>query len=480
MKFIMKKLISCSLICILLLMLFTACTNEEANISPKGDVRSLPKIAQLNLLYSASGPVLFGKLEVVTSLESDIDKAKVYKIKNIDAEEKLKDLSDKFSIGNYTVEKDKDDVLSAQGENGTVMVSPLGGGYVFYAKQRNEDGELPSADEAKDIAIKYLKKLGIYEDSLQVSNVVERTLTDASGSAEITKRNIYFIRKPSGNFDPRTEVEWIRVQVGSKGNIDVVSVNQKELEEIGVYPIISKEEAIEKMRKGEGAIASDKSKADKAFVKEVRLTYFDNGPFSFINDTLQPVYIISGTLDKVDSQDHFTVQIRAIPDEYVVDGNQEHEKELPTNNKEFAFIKPDQIVNVVNGQESIISDNEVAGNILNSIETILTKGNGRISSYGDVSNIRYKVTKDENKSRFIKLIYNSPQRISLQAGENEKYGLQKSERDKFDNVAIPVNEILVFYDDTNLKKVSVLGDKVGLIIELKDDKAVKQLRNIVQ
>jgi hypothetical protein len=231
----------------------------------------LPKIAQLNLLYSASGPVLFGKLEVVTSLESDIDKAKVYKIKNIDAERKLKDLSDKFGIGNYTVEKDRDGVLSAQGENGTVMVSPLGGGYVFYAKQRNEDGELPSADEAKDIAIKDLKRLGIYEDSLQVSNVVERTLTDASGGTEVTKRNIYFIRKPSGNFDPSTEAEWIMVQVGSEGNIDVVSVNQKELEEIGVYPIISKEEAIEKMRKGEGAIASDKSKADKAFVKEVTL-----------------------------------------------------------------------------------------------------------------------------------------------------------------------------------------------------------------
>lgn len=234
---------------------------------------------------------------------------KVYKVKKINAKDKALKLA---SIFNVAIENEKqlNDEYSVSNKSCAIIVSENGGGFIFHKEiEPSREGSLPSKEESIKIAQDYLTKVGLFNPEMKVSGFDEEVVEYSDGRKEIENRNIYFQHQLD---NIRISSGVTRVQIGKNGVIEIVSENKKELEEISTYPIISPSEAIKAANEGNAVYAGDKEVAETGYITNVELVYMDNGPLSTTYQQYHPVYILSGKLDSLDSNDHFKLQVRAL------------------------------------------------------------------------------------------------------------------------------------------------------------------------
>lgn len=151
---------------------------------------------------------------------------------------------------------------------------------------------LPSDEEAKKIALDFLKKNGIYDKRFIYCGVAY----DSSGSS---LTNDYKILRKDVNFFPVVDgkdvygVSKIIVTVGDNGKIIEVSKWYKEYEEYKKVKIIPVDKALEKVKKKE-ASTSINPRAKSATIKEAFLAYWEDAGTIDEQPYLQPVWVFTG------------------------------------------------------------------------------------------------------------------------------------------------------------------------------------------
>ncbi|ACM60048.1 hypothetical protein B0S90_1231 [Caldicellulosiruptor bescii] len=157
----------------------------------------------------------------------------------------------------------------------------------------NDDPQnLPSDEEAKKIALDFLKKNGLYD-----KRFIYCAVTDSSSGDKITNdykvhhKNVYFYPEIKGK--PVYGVSRILVVVGDNGKIVEVYKWYKEIEEYKKVKIISAEKAFEKVKNRKSS-NSINHKAKSATIKEVFLAYWEDAGTIEEQPYLQPVWVFAG------------------------------------------------------------------------------------------------------------------------------------------------------------------------------------------
>lgn len=165
--------------------------------------------------------------------------------------------------------------------------------YVDRKELNNDDPQnLPSDEEAKKIALDFLKKNGIYD-----KRFIYCAVTDDSSGDKIT--NDYKVHHKSVYFYPVVEgkpvygVSRIIVVVGDNGKIVEVYKWYKEFEEYNKVKIVPAEKAFEKVKNRE-ASNNINPMAKSATIKEVVLAYWEDAGTIEEQPYLQPVWVFAG------------------------------------------------------------------------------------------------------------------------------------------------------------------------------------------
>jgi len=151
---------------------------------------------------------------------------------------------------------------------------------------------LPSDEEAKKIALDFLKKNGIYDKRFIYCGVAY----ESSGSA---LTNDYKVLRKDVNFFPVVDgkdvygVSKIIVTVGDNGKIVEVTKWYKEIEEYKKVKIMPAEKAFEKVKNRKSS-NSINPMAKSATIKEVVLAYWEDAGTIEEQPYLQPVWVFVG------------------------------------------------------------------------------------------------------------------------------------------------------------------------------------------
>ena len=156
----------------------------------------------------------------------------------------------------------------------------------------NDPRNLPSDEEAKKIALDFLKKNGIYDKRFIYCGVTD----DSSGSPltndyKVHHKRVHFYPAVAGK--PVYGVSRIVVLVGDNGKIVEVYKWYKEIEEYKKVKIVSAEKAFEKVKNRKSS-NSINHKAKSATIKEVFLAYWEDAGTIEEQPYLQPVWVFVG------------------------------------------------------------------------------------------------------------------------------------------------------------------------------------------
>ncbi|ADQ39634.1 hypothetical protein Calkr_0056 [Caldicellulosiruptor acetigenus I77R1B] len=170
---------------------------------------------------------------------------------------------------------------------------------------------VPSDEEAKKIAIEFLKKEGFYNDRFSYCTVVEASSGDKlTNDYKVLYKDVYFY--PSINGKPVYGVSRIVVSVGSNGKIIGVRKWYKDIEEYKKVKLISAEKALEKIKKRE-ASNNINPRAKSATINKVFLAYWEDAGTIEEQPYLQPVWVFCGEAITEDgSRDTFDAVVPAI------------------------------------------------------------------------------------------------------------------------------------------------------------------------
>jgi len=156
----------------------------------------------------------------------------------------------------------------------------------------NDPQNIPSDEEAKKIALDFLKKNGIYD-----KRFIYCAVTDGSSGDKITNdykvlhKSVYFYPVVEGK--PVYGVSRIIVVVGDNGKIIEVYKWYKEFEEYKKVKIVPAEKAFEKV-KNRKASNNINPMAKSATIKEVVLAYWEDAGTIEEQPYLQPVWVFAG------------------------------------------------------------------------------------------------------------------------------------------------------------------------------------------
>lgn len=428
------------------------------NDSKKNDKLDLKLLSSIPLLKSADSSTVKQFKSNYSANEKEVTTAKVYRVKQVDAKAKAHDLANEFNIKIKNEIKD-DNIYSVSSEQGSILVSTNGGGFTFYNNSSNKNiGVVPTSDECVNLAVKFLKDVKLYDNSLKAYRTSENYVEYQDSKKEIESRDVYFnfridnIEVSSGN---------IIVQIGKEGNILSVVYNKKELELIGDYPIVSKEEAINQANSGKAIYSADKNLGEVAYVNNISIVYLDNGPFSEQYTEYHPIYLLEGSVDTPTSKDKFLAQVRAIKPEYVKNSTIEKNEDKGLSFKNSELNEYSEIF-----LNDIKIDNKVS--IKSILNDVLSKNELTIVSYGNADEVAIKMNDQINSTKFIDIRYLDKKSKFIVTKEGKKPNLKTANFD-IERIVIPLdksmNKIYFYSKDRAVIVKPNSGDYITNLIE---------------
>lgn len=201
-----------------------------------------------------------------------------------------------------------------------------------FEKNQNlfEGATIPTRDLAQNKAIDFLKLVGRYPDEFAKGklNLIYLNYDSKSDYLTVVKRpqeanliEIDFYRpdieaSPQAFpivspkfFNSQNYVVMLFHEKDTKFLRGQVNFFEKSVDQIGVYPLISADEAWEKLKAGQGMMIFTPGDRKKMTIKKIFLGYLDP---DFYQDYLQPVYVFLG-------MDNFASYVPAVKDEYLAD-----------------------------------------------------------------------------------------------------------------------------------------------------------------
>lgn len=280
-----------------------------------GQYTTFQKISKPDLLKPAAAELKVKSVNSTAVKELPIKELKVYEKTKIDAEAKLKELQKLYSLGEGKIEKDNG-FLTCNGDKYTLTVNEIGGSYALVFNTESPDTE-KAIDEtaAVEQVKKFVRSKNIRTEELKTlkTGSAETTIIDPNGEKKkITSELTYYLTDSNPKDKYLSDAEPLEISINADGVITLVAENKTEKKEIGSYPLIDKNEAVNRLKKGEGVVTGTKESCSSVEISEYSVTYFNNGPISDAgNGILQPIINMSGTIDG-DSSASFSAQIPAL------------------------------------------------------------------------------------------------------------------------------------------------------------------------
>lgn len=198
-----------------------------------------------------------------------------------------------------------------------------------------DEAATPSAATAKQSAINFLSSFDRYPDELArgKTNVIffnynkdnkEMAILQESDGANMVEVDFYRADIPgipsdypivSPSFhNSQNYVTMIFLKSGGYKIIkSQIQYFEKSNEQVGIYPVISGNEAFEKLKAGKGFIISHtKGETDNVLIQKMFFAYLDPDIYQ---EYLQPLYVFLG-------DNNFVAYVNALPDNYYVDYSQ--------------------------------------------------------------------------------------------------------------------------------------------------------------
>ena len=180
---------------------------------------------------------------------------------------------------------------------------------------------LPSEEEATSISKSFLNTLALFPEDIdealtkaKLFRIQNGAISPATSFSTTQLVTVYFYQKNKDDISfvyPVGGLSTMSLTVASGETngmvVDARFFYQKVLDESATYPLISANEALEKLKKGEGYVASNDGNDLSISIKKVYLAYFVEGKEQ---DYLMPVIVFEG-------KDNFFAYVSAVKDEWV-------------------------------------------------------------------------------------------------------------------------------------------------------------------
>lgn len=191
--------------------------------------------------------------------------------------------------------------VSSKGMRYCMQLFKTGGmSYSDYKRSDTPNGidiaeNLPSDKEAEKIATSFLKERGLLPDGAVVGGTKHRMmyrLNESNGPATVDWEDIlvYYTRELDGMKVEGTQFE---VEVGGHGDIIRFFSNWKNYQNVGEYPIKTRDSAIGILRQKGTSAASGPEKPDTVSINEIYLAY-ETTAVAYKEEYLEPVYVFKG------------------------------------------------------------------------------------------------------------------------------------------------------------------------------------------
>ncbi len=274
---------------------------QNENISAIKDTYGTnEELPQMNI-RKIMGSVFKGNVSLATEIPKVPSEMIVYKVKKEKdsknypkMKETLVKLAKKINItGNITEDENEFHYIA----NGRfeISINKVHGKLYYkdtsrmYGKDTNSN--YPSRDEARKIAEKFLKDIGLKTDDVHFNRILVastfRTYIDPKTQKVLEKERIsQMIVDFQRKIDEFPVTEGVGVFIGGNGNVIAVYDSRKKYEEWKKFKIISPEEALEILMNGEILITGN---PEEAKIKKIDLRYYSGTSSDELN-YLQPVY----------------------------------------------------------------------------------------------------------------------------------------------------------------------------------------------
>lgn len=179
---------------------------------------------------------------------------------------------------------------------------------------------LPTKDNAVASARSFLESLEFLPDNLddgatkiKLLKIQNGTVAEASSLSNAQLISIYFFQKKNDIpfVYPSGDLSTMNLTIGSGDRssliVDARFFYQKLSNKSATYPLISAQQAYDKLKNGKGYIATYNGSDKNIFIKKAYLAYYVEGKEQ---DSLQPVIVFEGN-------DNFFAYVPAIKDEWV-------------------------------------------------------------------------------------------------------------------------------------------------------------------
>jgi hypothetical protein len=181
-----------------------------------------------------------------------------------------------------------------------------------------EAKEAPSDETCKASAEAFLARSGLLPEGcafvgVEEGQAVEFSTPERSETQKrVTGKIVRYHRHLSGLEDGGS----FTIRVNGDGKVYGVTRNMRSVIELGRYPVLSTAEAVQAVEAGKGVIVGPAGPYGRfvATIDKVEMVYYEGAPSSNM-DTVQPVYVVSGTVDGF--ADRFKAMLPAVRPEYL-------------------------------------------------------------------------------------------------------------------------------------------------------------------
>jgi quinol monooxygenase YgiN len=178
-----------------------------------------------------------------------------------------------------------------------------------------------TVDEAVAIADRFVKETGLLAEGARMVEVIPKTAVSrykqATGKDETTVVACSVIYRRFRDGIPEGS---LGVTLNGKGEIVKVNKNMRNVRSLGRYPILRPDEAREMIWSPASRVIAANAPSLRpvtAVIEKVKMEYYDGGT-SWSPDTIQPIYIFTGTTwDRQGRRDSFEAMVPAVRPEYL-------------------------------------------------------------------------------------------------------------------------------------------------------------------
>lgn len=295
--------------------------NGCANTSIMSKEKALD-ILEVNALGGIATEGNFSKLELKIDKDSIKSEKMVYKVKKPDLDiKKIKEKAKNLSINGDVTETNE--MIRIRSEEADFIVDKKTGSERYFTKQmRGEIQDKPikkflTDEEYVKIAQKFLndnelsRKDMIYK-GINKNYTIGTIDNKGNETKEIVKIEVMFKHSDIDGIQYTGIGPKISVWFGDNGQIIGYGSIWRELEELQVYPLVTLDEAIDKVKKGLAPVNIEESNAEGT-VEQVEIVLWSD-PDGYEQKFVIPHYILKG---KTKTGKDFTAITRAVSDNYI-------------------------------------------------------------------------------------------------------------------------------------------------------------------